>query len=60
MLILLRTFLFIIAGWYLIKWLVRWITGGAGGDGSEKKVTKEDRYEALTDQKIDDADYEDL
>ena len=60
MLTLLRTFLFIIAGWYLLKWLVRWITGGAGGGGRAKEATKEDRYEALTDQKIDDADYEDL
>ena len=60
MLTLLRTFLFIIAGWYLIKWLVRWITGGTSGGGPDNKAKKEDRYEALTDQKIDDADYEDL
>ncbi len=60
MLTLLRTFLFIVVGWYLIKWVVRWLTGGSGGGGSGKKAKKEDRYEALTDQKIDDADYEDL
>ncbi len=60
MLTLLRTFLFIVVGWYLIKWLVRWITGGTGGGRSDKKAIKKDRYETLTDQKIDDADYEDL
>ncbi len=60
MLGLLRTFFFIVAGWYLIKWLVRWISGGAGGAGPDKSTKKEDSYDSLTDQKIDDADYEDL
>lgn len=57
---LLRTVLFIVIGWYLIKWLARWISGGNTGAGSRKGAQRNDRYESLTDQKIDDADYEDL
>lgn len=57
---LLRTVLFILIGWYLIKWLVRWISCGKPGAGSGKGAQRDDRYESLTDQKIDDADYEDL
>ncbi len=57
---LLRTVLFIVIGWYLIKWLARWISGGSPGAGSGKGAQRNDRYESLTDQKIDDADYEDL
>jgi hypothetical protein len=57
---LVRTFFFIVIGWYLIKWLAMWITGGARGAESRRKVKKEEDYESLTDQKIDDADYEDL
>lgn len=58
---LLRTVLFIVIGWYLIKWFVRWISGGNQGAGSVKGGQKRgDRYKSLTDQKIEDADYEDL
>ncbi len=57
---LLRTVLFIVIGWYLIKWFVRWISGGNLGAGSGKGAQRDNRYESLTDQKIDDADYEDL
>ena len=60
MLALLRTFLFIVVGWYLIKWLVRWISGGTGEAGPDKRKKKDENYKSLTDQKIDDADYEDL
>ena len=50
----------LIIGWYAVKWLARWIARGSreetgGGEGGEARD-----YEALTDQKIDDADYEDL
>jgi hypothetical protein len=60
MLVFLRTLLFIVAGWYLIKWLAGWITGGSAGPGKDRGPKREDKYESLTDQKIDDADYEDL
>ena len=50
----------IVIGWCLIKWLVRWISGINPGAGSGDAAKKDDRYEKLTDQKIDDADYEDL
>ena len=55
-----RTLLFIVAGWYLIKWIARWIAGGSSGTARDNGRKKEDKYESLTDQKIDDADYEDL
>ena len=60
MMTLLRTVLFIVIGWYLIKWLGRWISGGNQGAGNGKGAKRGDKYENLTDQKIDDADYEDL
>ncbi len=60
MLSLLRIIFFIVIGWYLIKWLARWISGGSGETGSKKNGQREDVYGSLTDQKIDDADYEDL
>jgi len=56
----LRTLFFIVLGWYLIKWLARWISGGAGDAGRKKGSDPEEDYDKLTDQKIDDADYEDL
>lgn len=56
----LRVLLFIIAGWYLIKWIGRWIAGGSAGPTGDKGRKRKDKYESLTDQKIDDADYEDL
>jgi hypothetical protein len=59
MLTLLRTVLLITAGWYLLKWLVRWVTSGSGSSGG-RSSTEKDPYGELTDQKIDDADYEDL
>ena len=60
MLAFLRTLLFIGVGCYLINWLVRWISGGTGGAGQDKGKKKDESYQSLTDQKIDDADYEDL
>jgi len=59
MITMLRTILLIVVGWYLVKWLVRWISSGSGGSDGGRASEKED-YEDLTDQKIDDADYEDL
>ena len=60
MLTLLRTVLFIVIGWYVIKLFARWISGGTRGAGSGKSTQRKDTYENLTDQKIDDADYEDV
>ena len=60
MMALLRTVFFIMVGWYLIKWLARWISGETRNAGDAKKTKREGKYENLTDQKIDDADYEDL
>ena len=57
---LLRIIFFIVIGWYLIKWLARWISGGSGETGRKGDRRREDEYGKLTDQKIDDADYEDL
>ena len=57
---LLRIIFFIVIGWYLIKWLARWISGGSGEAGSKTDGHRKDGYDSLTDQKIDDADYEDL
>jgi hypothetical protein len=56
----LRILFFIVIGWYAVKWLARWIAGGSREDRSGAGESREDKYESLTDQKIDDADYEDL
>lgn len=55
-----RVLLFIVAGWYLLKWIARWITGGNAGTGKDQVRKGAEKYESLTDQKIEDADYEDL
>lgn len=60
MITLLRTVFFIVIGWYLIKWIARWISGGNPGSEGGNEAKRKDDYENLTDQKIDDADYEDL
>jgi hypothetical protein len=60
MLTFFRTLLLVIAGWYLLKWLVRWISSGTKDEAGERGERGADRYESLTDQKVDDADYEDL
>jgi hypothetical protein len=57
---LLRTIFFVVAGWYLVKWFARWISGGEKEMAGDRGRKREERYESLTDQKIDDADYEDL
>jgi hypothetical protein len=57
---LLRTLLLLILGWYLVKWLARWFLGEKGKDARDNTVKNEEKYETLTDQKIEDADYEDL
>jgi hypothetical protein len=56
---LLRIIFFLVIGWYLIKWLARWISGASRETGN-KVDGHRDVYGSLTDQKIDDADYEDL
>lgn len=58
--LLLRTLFFIVIGWYLIKWLARWIAGGSAESGRSKTGQREDGYQKLTDQKIEDADFEDI
>ena len=45
---------------FVVKWLVRWVTSGSKEQGGGGGPQEKDRYEGLTDQKIDDADYEDL
>ncbi len=56
----LRTLFFIVLGWYLLKWLARWIAGGSREEGRRRNGKMEEDYDSLTDQEIDDADYEDL
>ena len=57
----LKLIFFIVIGWALVRWLARWISGSAA-----EKTRRSDPgtagtdYESLTDQKIEDADYEDL
>ena len=57
-----RLIFFIIVGWVLVRWLARWIAGAGSGKraktGNGSGSVKD--YDSLTDQKIDDADYEDL
>jgi hypothetical protein len=57
-----RLIFFIVIGWVLVRWLARWIAGAGGGKQSKTgggSGAGQD-YESLTDQKIEDADYEDL
>ena len=62
--LLLRFILIFAAVYYLMKLIFRWIAGsqrGRGGSGAgSAKSGKTQRYSELTDQKIEDADYEEL
>jgi hypothetical protein len=62
--ILLRFILLIVLAYYLLKLLMRWILGVSGG-GRERKSgsttgSGNRRYSELTDQEIEDADYEEI
>jgi len=57
---LLRTFFFVIAAWYIVRVLAGWISGGTREGVGARGRKREEDYEKLTDQKIEDADYEDL
>jgi hypothetical protein len=60
----LRILLVLILLYYGIRLLVRWIfrsdTGRLHGDMKERTGGVDDRYHNLTDQSIEDADYEEI
>jgi hypothetical protein len=62
--LLLRFILIFAAVYYLLKLVFRWIAGShgtrRGGGSGTAKSEKTDRYTELTDQKIEDAEYEEL
>ncbi len=62
--ILLRFILLIVLAYYLLKILTRWILGISGGrrERNSAATTGPDnrKYSELTDQEIEDADYEEI
>jgi hypothetical protein len=62
--LLLRFILILVLVYYLLKLLFRWLVGSSGRrkDGRWRTETseKKQRYSDLTDQKIEDAEYEEL
>ena len=63
--ILLRFILFLVLAYYLMKLLMRWIVGSSRGgtrytDGGGPSRGAERPYSALTDQEIEDADFEEI
>ena len=62
--VFLRFILLVILGYYLLKLFARWILGLSGGRGDGRKAPAGDpensRYSELTDQEIEDADYEEI
>ena len=62
--VFMRFILLIILAYYLLKLFTRWILGVSGGRGSGRGGAAEDpdseRYRELTDQEIEDADYEEI
>jgi hypothetical protein len=58
----LRLILLAIIFYYLLKYVGRWIFAGSGKDSTVRRRSDEPdtRYKNLTDQAIDDADYEDI
>jgi hypothetical protein len=57
---LLRIILLIVLGWYAVRFLLGWISRGDSGQREKWKGDGKDSYRDLTDQSIEDADYEDL
>lgn len=62
--LLLRFILIFALFYYLLKLLFRWLAGSSGrrGEGGRRMKTtvKKQQYSDLTDQKIEDAEYEEL
>jgi hypothetical protein len=61
--LLLRFILIFALFYYLLKLLFRWLAGsssGRGGRGWRMGTSKKQEYNDLTDQKIEDAEYEEL
>ncbi len=56
----LRIVLLAVLGWYLLRWLAGWLSGGSRTKRDAGRDKDPERYGDLTDQSIDDADYEDL
>ena len=62
LLFLLRLVLTVTLVFYLLKWIGRWISAGAGDDGRPGTGIgkKKDDYSDITDQKVEDADFEEI
>ena len=61
--LLLRFILIFALVYYLLKILFRWLAGSSSGKDKGRwraEKSKEQEYGELTDQKIEDAEYEDL
>ena len=60
----LRFILLLVLAYYLVKMLSRWILGLSGGrrEGGRRDASGESdlRYRELTDQEIEDADFEEI
>lgn len=57
----LRFILLLVLAYYLLKLLSRWILGMSSGKGTRSAQRKRDRrYRELTDQEIEDADFEEI
>jgi len=60
----LRFILLLVLAYYLLKLFSRWILGISGGKrertGGASSSSEKRRYGELTDQKIEDADYEEI
>lgn len=55
-----RFLLAVVLVWYLVKLAARWVAGTAGGEPRGRGRSREEEYSALTDQKIEDAEFEDI
>lgn len=60
--LLLRFILIFGLVYYFLKLLFRWLAGSSSGRGERgwRRGTKKQEYKDLTDQKIEDAEYEEL
>lgn len=61
---MIRIILIFVLVFYLLKWIGKWIISASDTSGKAEKgknaKTDVEGYKELTDQKIEDADYEDL
>ncbi len=64
LMVFLRFILLIVLAYYLLKLFTRWILGISGGRSVRRGGKTDDsgdrRYSELTDQEIEDADYEEI